>query len=94
MLAQNKTFTGRRIYLDDGSFHGCTFDTCHFVVSGYAPGDFQGCTFNDCKWEFIGPAKNTIDFMKAMHTGGATDLIEATCRAICGQAPGRGPSLH
>jgi len=94
MIAQNKTFKGRKISLDGGTFYGCTFDKCNLVFSGYIPVFLENCNFNDCTWEFSGPALNTITFMKALHAGGATDLIENTCQQICGQEAGAGPTLH
>ncbi len=94
MIAQNKTFKGRQVSLDGSAFDGCTFDKCHLVFSGYIPVSLENCNFNDCTWEFTGPATNTIVFMKALHAAGATDLIENTCREICGQALGTGPTLH
>ena len=94
MIAQNKTFKGRQISLDGSAFDGCTFDKCNLIFSGYMPTFLENCTFNDCTWEFTGPASNTISFMKKLHAGGATDLIENTCGQICGQAPGTGPTLH
>ncbi len=94
MIAQNKTFKGRQVSLDGSAFDGCTFDKCHLVFSGYIPVSLENCNFNNCKWEFSGPALNTVRFMTALHAGGATDLIGNICRQICGQAPGSGPTLH
>jgi hypothetical protein len=39
-----------------------------------------------CKWEFNGPAMNTIQFLSAMYKGGSAEVIESTFRAIRGQA--------
>ena len=93
MIARNKKYSDARIAIDGSSFYGCTFDQCTFVFSGLLPVVLEGSTFNDCKWEFDGPARNTIEFMRAMHEGGARDLIEGTIEKIRGK-PTKGPTLN
>ena len=94
MIAKNKKFTGIIVELDGGKFENCTFKSCKIVYSGYLSVTLDVCNFDDCKWEFTGPALNTVGFMKKLHAGGLTDLIENTCGQICGQAPGPGQTLH
>ena len=94
MIAEDRTFKGRKISIDGGSFHSCTFEKCTLVFSGYLPVTLDGCNFDDCKWEFTGPAMNTIGFMKALYAVGATQLIENTFGQIRGKEAGSGPTLH
>ncbi len=93
MIAEKKTFKGRTISLDGGSFYSCKFDGCNLVFGGYLPVTLEGSSFNNCEWSFTGPALNTMGFMKALYAAGATDLIENTYRQIRGEEPG-GPILH
>jgi len=37
------------------------------IYSGLLVGHTQRCNFVDCKWEFAGPAANTIGFMTAIY---------------------------
>ncbi len=94
MITEDRTFKGRKISLDGGSFYSCEFDECTLVYSGYLPVILDGCNFNDCKWEFHGPALNTVGFMKTLYAGGATKLIENIFGQIRGEEAGSGPILH
>ncbi len=94
MIADNTTFKGKSVILDGGSFYNCEFDGCILVFNGLLPVTLEGCSFNNCSWEFSGPARNTVNFMKALYESGATDLIENTFQDIRGEPTGRGPTLQ
>lgn len=94
MIADNMTFQGKSVTLDGSSFYGCEFDGCILVFNGLLPVILEGCSFSDCSWEFSGPARNTVNFMKALYESGATDLVENTLQDIRGEPTGRGPTLQ
>ena len=91
MIAENATFKGRKINMDGGSFYSCQFDECTIVFNGLMPATMDECTFNGCIWQFLGPAENTIRFMRALYSAGAADMIENTFQSIRGKTAG--PSL-
>jgi hypothetical protein len=86
MIVRDQTFEDAKISLDGGSFYSCTLRRCTLVYSGLLPVIFEGGIMDACKWEFNGPAMNTIQFLSAMYKGGSAELVESTFRAIRGQA--------
>ena len=76
MIARDQTFSDLTIFLDGGTYTGCTFERCKFVVSGILPIYLVGNKVIRCRWEFAGPAANTIRFMTSLYAGGAHHLIE------------------
>jgi len=84
MIAKGQTFTKIKIALDGAHFDNCKFERCILVYSGLLPVTLQSNSFSDCRWEFNGPAANTVGFMQALHKGGAKELIERTLDAIRG----------
>ncbi len=84
MIAKGQTFTNTKIALDGANFDSCKFDRCVLVYSGLLPVTLQSNSFVDCRWEFSGPAANTVGFMQALYNGGAKELIERTLDAIRG----------
>ncbi len=94
MIAENMTFEDKIIVLDGGSFYTCKFKGCTLKFSAVLPVIIDGCSFENCKWQFSGPAQNTIAFMQALYAGGAKDLIENTFRNIRSENVEQGPTLH
>jgi hypothetical protein len=78
MIAENQTFTGKRIQLDGSSFTNCRFNECRLVFNGLVGFELVGSHFQDCRYDFEGPARETIQFMRSIyHTGGdSAALIE------------------
>jgi hypothetical protein len=93
MYLRNKTISDTKLSVDGASYYGCTFQRCTLQHSGLLPVTLEGCFFDNCKWEFLGPASNTLAFMTALYKGGAADLIEATFNNIRGK-PQQGPTLN
>jgi hypothetical protein len=93
MLARSQDFADSKITLDGSSFYSCGFNRCTLIYAGLLPVQLDNCRFNDCKWEFTGAASNTVGFMRAMHSAGATALIEATFEQIRGKSPSGNPVL-
>ena len=94
MITEKMTFEGKTIVLDGGSFYACYFKSCTLNFNGVLPVAMHECSFDDCKWQFSGPAQNTIVFMQALYAGGAKDLIENTFQNIRGETVEQGPTLH
>jgi hypothetical protein len=82
MIADGQTFKKQRICLDGASFQNCTFEECELIYSGLMPTVLQNNTMRDCRWQFAGPAQNTMGFLTMLYGGGAKDLIEATFTSI------------
>jgi len=82
MIAQNQTFNDITVYIDGGTYTGCTFTRCVMVVSGILPAQIAGNKFIECKWEFSGPAANTVGFLISLYAGGASDFVEKIFDAI------------
>jgi hypothetical protein len=64
MIAENQTFTGKRIQLDGSSFTNCRFNECRLVFNGLVGFELVGSHFQDCRYDFEGPARETIQFMR------------------------------
>jgi hypothetical protein len=90
VIAHNRNFHDITVQLDGGTFVGCTFERCTLVISGLIPFHLEGCNFPTCKWEFAGPAANTLGILTQLYAGGAKELIEKTfdnIRKAGGTAP-------
>jgi len=77
VIAVGQKFDQQMISVDGGTFRDCEFSGCVLFFSGLLPVDLRGSTFNECRWEFVGPAANTIGFLHALHHRGEAKLIEA-----------------
>ena len=82
MLAKGQRFEGARISLDGSSFYDCVFARCTLIYSGVLPVVMDNNRFDDCAWEFQGPATNTMSFLKAVYSAGASQLVEQTFESI------------
>jgi hypothetical protein len=89
MIAQNQTFNDITIYIDGSTYMGCTFQRCIMVFSGVLPVHIVGNKFIQCKWEFAGPAANTVGFLTSLYAGGARDLVEQIFDAVRKNATGQ-----
>jgi hypothetical protein len=92
MIAIGQHFKNIKISLDGGTFKDCKFETCVLIFSGVLPVTMTGNSFTDCAWEFAGAARNSVDFMRALYTGGGRDLIEGTINVIRGVAQASAPA--
>lgn len=83
MIANGQTFTNLRISLDGSIFKGCKFEGCILVFSGVLPISLENNSFDPaCRWEFRGPARETLMFMNALYRAGGKDLIEGLFNGI------------
>ena len=95
--AKNKTIAKQTLTLDGATLIDSKFRNCTFVYSGLLPVSMVGCEFYDCRWEFSGPAKQTLGFLEAMHSmgGGCAKLVETTFNKITKKgAVTNEPTLH
>jgi hypothetical protein len=86
VIAVGQKFEEQMISIDGGTFRDCEFNDCVLFFSGVLPVDLRGSTFKECRWEFAGPAGNTIGFLRALYHRGETQLIEAIFDNIRGEA--------
>ena len=82
MLARGQHFSDARIAVDGGTFDGCTFERCTLIFSAMLPTQIMKCHFIDTKWEFSGPAQNTITFLAGLYRSGGKSLVENTFNKI------------
>jgi len=91
MIAQGQKFNDLTIFLDGGTYTGCTFERCVLVVSGLLPIYFSGNHLIACRWEFAGPAATTIAFLTSTYVqgGGGKELVEKMFNNIRQNATGQ-----
>ena len=77
MIAVGQRFEDQTISLDGSTFRDCTFTNCAFLFSALLPVILQGSAFVNCRWEFVGPAANTMAFIRSLYQRGETELVEA-----------------
>ena len=77
MIAIGKKFESQTISIDGGTFRECEFESCVLLYSGTLPVILDGSSFKKCRWEFVGPAANTVSFMRFLYHRGEKDLVEA-----------------
>jgi hypothetical protein len=85
MIAENKTFTDKVIYLDGCSFVKCTFIRCNIVYSGTMGVHLEGPNFVECKYHLKGAAQETVQFLTGLYKAGGKELVENTFATIRGQ---------
>ena len=86
MIAVGQKFDNLMISLDGSSYRDCEFSQCVFFFSGLLPVDLRGSSFTECRWEFVGPAANTMGFLKALYQRGETQLVEAVFADVRGES--------
>ena len=84
MIAQGQEFKDQMISIDGSTFRDCQFIDCLLFFSGLLPVDLRGSTFTHCRWEFTGPAANTLGFLGALYRRGETELVEAVLANVRG----------
>ena len=77
---ENNTYNNTRLDLDGHEYINCTLNNCELVFRGERHTQLDGCQFNDCQWVLSGPAKNTMDFLRAVYHAGdwGKQLVEET----------------
>lgn len=66
---EGHSFERETVRLDDSKFSDCTFVNCILEYAGTGPVSMVDCKFTDPRWEFVGPARNTLQFMRAIYHG-------------------------
>ncbi len=87
MRHENETITGK-VVMDGHDFVNCTFDDCTLVFSGIEVPSFHACTFGSVHFEFIGAAKNTIDFISMCFNdegGGSQETLKHSYSILFGK---------
>ena len=82
MIAQGQKFENQMISLDGGTFRDCEFVNCVVFFSGLLPVDLRGTEFKQCRWEFAGPAGNTMGFLRALYQRGEKELVNAVLDSV------------
>lgn len=77
---ENETLTGR-VLLDGATFENCRFVDAILVYRGVRGLGLNGCQFQNVRFEFEGPAANTLAVLQAM-TAPASGLREVVKRSF------------
>ena len=81
----NNVYKDTTVVLDNTDFQNCKFENCLLVFSGTGPVAMTGCVLNKPRWQFVGPAKTTIGFLRAVYHGmgeGGPKLVEEIIASI------------
>lgn len=83
---RNQVLENQEVQIDGNSFFGCTFRNCRMIFKATgAPVQMEDCKFEGVRWDFEGPAFQTLNFMTALHEGagpGGRRLVEETFENI------------
>ncbi len=81
---RNSKFSTGEVSLDDNKFFDCTFDGCVLFYEGGQIPSLVACNLVNFKFEFRGPADNTVAFLKAMASpdSGLQSVIRDTFPAL------------
>lgn len=81
---ENGTYNNTRLNLDGHEYINCTLNNCELVFRGEQFTTLEGCTFNGCQWVLSGPAKNTVEFLRAVYQAGdwGKQIVEDTFDSI------------
>lgn len=93
-IVENQKFIEERITLDNKHFKNCIFEKTIMVYSGTGPVGLTGCNFFEAKWQFEGPAQETLKFLAGLYHGageGGKILVETTFNNVR-QAPTSPPT--
>lgn len=82
-------FRNTRVQLDNINYVNCSFDGCAVVYSGGGPIGLNSCNFTNCRWEFDGPAANTLKFLTLMYKV-QPELIESVFESVRRGGPQEG----
>lgn len=61
-------FAFQIIRIDQGKYRSCKFKNCTIEYGGEGPITLVDCVFDSCVWKLIGPARNTIEFLRTMYS--------------------------
>jgi hypothetical protein len=88
-ITTDAVLQGIAIQLDAGmTYVGCRFVRCNIGFAGNPVAvRLEGNTFEACNWNFMGPAGNTINFLKAMYANGQKDIVEQIFQTIRTPSP-------
>ena len=70
MKLDSSQFENQQVRLDGNEYNNCVFNSCTILYSGMGTVHLYECDFNNCKWQFDGPAANTINFLAGVYRMG------------------------
>jgi hypothetical protein len=57
------------VRLDNNEFIECEFNRCRLEFAGEGPVSLIRCKFSNVSWHLVGPAQNTIHFLRGIYHG-------------------------
>jgi hypothetical protein len=69
-----RTFGAERVILDGGTFVDCAFEGSTLVYFGGGIPEIDRCRLTDVRFEFEGPAKNTVELLRWLRAQSAIDF--------------------
>ena len=77
-----RIFADQEVRLDGREFITCTFRNCKLIYGGGLPFFIGGNEISDSKFEFVGPALNTLNTLRMLHHSGMDAVVEAVMGTI------------
>ena len=84
------TFVKTSVVLDNNEYIRCIIQDCAVIYGGNGPVTLQGCTFINVRFQFVGHASMTVDFLRAIYHGFGgvgRQLVEQVFGQIQASAP-------
>jgi hypothetical protein len=80
---EGQTFVGANIQIDGGvAYIRCKFVNCTIIVTGLGPIQMENTTFENPRWNFAGPAANTLNFLRMLWVNGQREIVEQIFQSI------------
>lgn len=74
-ILKGMSFGPERLILDGLSFQDCTFTNTTLIYYGGKAPELQRCKLDNVRFEFEGPAGNTVELLRWLLRQGAIDRI-------------------
>ncbi len=71
-----ETFTDQTIVLDGNSYTNCKFFNCQLIYEGGTLPVLKKNLFDSCVFDFEGPSKRTLDYLRMLYLSGGEQLIK------------------
>lgn len=65
----------QQVILDGAHYRNKKFENCKLIYSGGKVPSLINNEFNECEWVFENEARNTLQFLRQLASGGGMDLV-------------------
>lgn len=78
----NCKFADKTVALDGNVYINCTFTRCVLVYTGGPLPEIRGGLMEDCTFILDGAAMRTLEFMRALYTTGAKNVVDQMIQSV------------